>query len=381
MQLLEHEGKALLAEHGIKVPTSHIARSTDAVAAAAADLGLPIMLKAQVPSGRRGKHGGIALAKSIDEAHLAANRILGSRLGDDSVAALLVEQAVDIDKEFYLSVYFDRRRQALVVIASNAGGMEVEELSGTDDVIVDAISLLRARQPHEFQDFCRRLGVRGPTLLGISDVLSKLVTLALSRDAVLAEINPLAVTKHGDVIALDAKITIDESSYYRQSHWMPPARDDATSSASERAAKAVGISYVPLDGEVAIVANGTGLALNMMDLLAQQGSSAANFMDVGPVDRPDKIQRALELCLEQERVLGLCINLYGGATDCRMVAEAILKTLQSARRKSLPRVVRMCGHGEEEGWALLENAGVAVVRGGSTEEAVRKIIAQVGART
>jgi succinyl-CoA synthetase beta subunit len=358
MKLLEYQAKEQFASAGIPVKEGRLARSVEQVVDAAGLLG-PIAVKAQVPVGGRGKAGGIKLARTPEEARGAAEAILGMDIKGFRVREVLCEQAAEIEREVYLGVTLDRDARRLVLILSAAGGMDIEDVSATtpEKIVKFHPDPWRGAQGFELRSMCFQAGL-GDLVPRLVPIMARLYTLAVATDALVCEINPLAVVAGGDVIALDGKLEVDENAEFRHKDLEKYRSDEEGSGdALEMEAKKRGLTYVHLDGDVGILGNGAGLVMNTLDLVKAAGGSPANFLDIGGGAKADVVRSSLDLILQDPRVKSIFINIFGGITRGDEVARGIV----AARDElgiTVPLVVRMTGTAEEEGRRILSDAGI-----------------------
>jgi len=361
LKLLEYQAKEVLASLGIAIPPGMIARSADEAGAAFSKFG-PVAVKAQVPVGGRGKAGGIKLAKTADEARRAAEQIIGMDIKGFKVPLVYCEAALDIDREIYLGFTVDRDARANILMLSAKGGMDIEQVAEESP---DAIARLYPnpwRGPLDFElaqlVYDADLGDLARPLMVL---MKKLYRAIPDSDALTAEINPLVVTKSGDVIAGDAKLEIDEQRYGSVLEGDP----------YEAEAKKRGLTYVSLDGDIGIVGNGAGLCMSTLDLVQRAGGRAANFCDIGGGAKAEVVENALAVILMNPKVKGVLINVFGGITRGDEVAKGIVTARDNLKMK-LPLVVRMSGTREEEGREILRQNGIEP--GASAWEAAKKIV-------
>jgi len=356
MDLLEYQGKQLFAKHGVPVPEGRRAVTPQEAREAAEALGFPVVIKAQVQIGGRGKAGGIKLANDADEAEAHAQAILGMDIRGLTVHEVWVERASKIAAEYYAAVVFDRSAKKPLVMLSSMGGMDVEQIA---DEHPDAIARLHVDPLVGFLPFHgRRLayesGIDADVIRPVGAMLGKLYDLFVRLDALLVEINPLIVTEDREVVALDAKVSIDDNALGRQ----PDAaemRNPSAEDPQEQMARERGITYVKLDGEIGILGNGAGLVMSTLDVVAQAGGRPANFLDVGGGAKAEEIVDALEVLLSDEKVKAVLFNIFGGITRCDEVARGILQALDRIEVK-VPIVVRLDGTNDEEGRRILAEA-------------------------
>jgi succinyl-CoA synthetase beta subunit len=358
MDLLEYQGKQLFARHGVPVPSGQPARTVEDAVAAAEAIGYPCVVKAQVQIGGRGKLGGIKLAKDRAEAEEHARAILGMDIRGLTVHELWIESASEIAAEYYASVVFDRSAKAPLVMLSTKGGMDIEQVADEDP---DAIAHLHVDPLLGFQDFHgRRLafeaGVDADVVRPIGAMLAKLYEVFVGEEATLVEVNPLIVTPDREVRALDAKVTLDGNALYRHGE-NAELRDLSAEDPQERMAKERGLTYVKLDGDIGILANGAGLSMSTLDVVAEAGGRPANFLDAGGGSRADAITSAVEVILSDDKVKAVLFNIFGGITRCDEVAKGLIEAFRQIN-PSVPFVVRLDGTNGDEGRALLADAAL-----------------------
>ncbi|MGH2925397.1 MAG: ADP-forming succinate--CoA ligase subunit beta [Solirubrobacterales bacterium] len=356
MDLLEYQGKRLLAEHGVPVPPGRHADTVPAAVEAADEIGYPCVIKAQVRIGKRGKAGGIKIANDRDEARGHAEAILGMGIRGFTVHEVWVERASKIDAEYYASVILDRSDKKLLVMLSRMGGMDIEEIAESDP----AALIKRHIEPGE------ELSAESAAQIAIDaridedatgqvgEMLVKLHEVALAEDATLIEVNPMIVTTDREVVALDSKVTIDNSALYRHEE-LADLRDRSAEDPQERMAEEKGLTYVKLGGEIGILGNGAGLCMSTLDVVAQAGGTPANFLDAGGGSKADTIVDALEVITSDENVKAILFNIFGGITRCDEIAKGIIEA--SAKIAiDVPLVVRLDGTNSEQGLGLLAEA-------------------------
>jgi succinyl-CoA synthetase beta subunit len=366
MDLLEYQGKQLFARHGVPVPAGKPARSVEDAVAAADEIGYPCAVKAQVQIGGRGKLGGIKIAKDRHEAEAHARAILGMDIRGLTVHEVWIEGASQIASEYYASVVFDRSAKAPLVMLSTKGGMDIEAVADEDP---DAIATLHVDPLLGFQDFHgRRLafeaGVDADVVRPIGAMLAKLYEVFTSEEATLVEVNPLIITPERDVKALDAKVTLDGNALYRHGD-NAELRDLSAEDPQEVMAAERGLTYVKLDGDIGILANGAGLSMSTLDVVAEAGGTPANFLDAGGGSRADAITAAVEVILSDPKVKAVLFNIFGGITRCDEVAKGLIEAFEQIK-PTVPFVVRLDGTNGEEGRALLEQAQLPNVRSEAT---------------
>ncbi len=363
MRLHEYQAKELFARYGIPVQPGVVISSPEEVRRLA--VRYPVVLKAQVLVGGRGKAGGVQLAHTAEEAEEKASRILGMEIRGERVRKLLVVEAAQIDREYYLAFVVDRGSRRLSLVASAEGGVDIEEVARRSPERIVRLSVDPALGFHPFHGrwVGRRLGLGGALLSSFADVATNLYRLTCERDAELAEINPLALCQ-GRWLAVDAKLVVDDNARPRQ----PDLPADEETTELERLAREHDLSYVELDGDIAIIGNGAGLVMSTLDMVAHFGGRPANFLDVGGGASTEAMRRALDIVLRKPGVRALFINIFGGITRCDDVARAI-----AASPPPVPTSIRLTGTNEEEGRRILEAAGIFAFT--DPEEAARRAVA------
>ncbi len=379
MDLLEYQGKQLFAKHGVPVPDGRPATTVPEAVEAAEELGYPVVIKAQVQIGGRGKAGGIKLANDRADAERHATAILGMDIRGFTVHELYVERASEIDEEYYAAIVFDRSAKKPMVMLSRMGGMDVEEVTETDP---EAMRMLHVDPLLRLQDFHgRRLafesGIAQDVIRPVGAMLAKLYDVFVREDATLVEINPLLITKSREVLALDAKVTVDDNALFRHPD-VAEMRDLSAEDEQERMAKERGLTYVKLDGNVGILGNGAGLVMSTLDVVAQAGGKPANFLDAGGGSKAEAITSAVEVILSDEKVTAVLFNIFGGITRCDEVARGLIEAFEQIK-PDVPFVVRLDGTNDKEGRALLAEADLPNVH---TEEtmlgAAEKVVELAG---
>lgn len=366
MNLHEYQAKALLRDAGVVVPEGRVVRSVDDVAPALAALGdAPWVMKVQVHAGGRGKAGGVRVVNTPDEARDFAADWLGKRLVSVQtgaaglpVEALYIEPASRIARELYLSLIIDRATSKVTFIASDAGGMDIEEVAATTPERIHALSVHPAAglMPYHARKLGFALGLRGEAAKQFAALLKGVYAVFTQKDASMLEINPLAVTEDGALLALDCKFILDSNAAYRQPAILA-LRDEAQEDPREREAVKHQLNYVTLDGDIACMVNGAGLAMATMDLIQLEGGSPANFLDVGGGATAARVAEAFKLILSDGKVRAILINIFGGIVRCDLIAEGILQAVREVDLK-LPLVVRLEGTNAAQGRALLAESGL-----------------------
>jgi succinyl-CoA synthetase beta subunit len=356
MDLLEYQGKQLFAKHGLPVPDGRHAATVDDAVAAANEIGYPCVVKAQVAIGKRGKAGGIKVAKDEAEARQHAEAILGMDIRGLTVHDLWIEEASEIEAEYYASIILDRGEKKLLAMLSRMGGMDVEEMAETDP---DALIQRHIEPGEDFNaDRAREIGLDAgideDVTDQVADILDKLDDIAKAEDATLIEINPLIVTGDRRVIALDSKMTIDGNALFRHPE-LADLQDKSAEDPQEAMAKEKGLTYVKLGGNVGILANGAGLCMSTLDVVAEAGGRPANFLDAGGGSKADAIVAALEVITSDENVTAILFNIFGGITRCDEIAKGIVEAAGQIDI-AVPLVVRLDGTNSEEGLGILGEA-------------------------
>ena len=361
MDLLEYQGKSLFAKHGVPTPAGRPAGTPEAAVQAADEIGYPVVVKAQVGIGGRGKAGGIKLAEDRQAAEQHAQAIHGMDIRGLIVHELYVEQASDIAEEYYAAILVDRSAKKPLVMLSRMGGMDVEAIAESDP---DAIVSVHVDPLVGFQGFHgRRLafdaGVAADVVRPVGSMLERLYRVFVEEDATLVEVNPLLVTAEREVVALDAKVTIDGNALYRHKETVE-FRNPGAEDPQERMAEERGLIYVKLDGNIGILGNGAGLVMSTLDVVAQAGGEPANFLDAGGGSKAEAIVDAVEVILSNPNVSAVLFNIFGGITRCDEVANGLVTAFGQLDVK-VPFVVRLDGTNDEEGRRILADAALANV--------------------
>jgi succinyl-CoA synthetase beta subunit len=382
LNLHEYQSKALFAEFGVPVPQGRVARTAKEAADAAEALGGALwVVKAQVHAGGRGKAGGVKLARSLDEVRAHAAGMLGKRLvthqsGPEGlpIDTVYVEQGSDIDRELYLSLLVDRGREQVVIMASAAGGMDIEAVAATtpEKILTTAIHPAVGLSDYQVRRLGFGLGLDKSQQAELGDILKRLVRLFDQCDASLVEVNPLIVTKAGHVMALDAKINVEDNALFRQQR-LEGLRDPAQEDEQERAARAHDLNYVSLDGNIACMVNGAGLAMATMDLIQLHGGEPANFLDVGGGATAQRVTEAFKIILANPKVEAILVNIFGGIVRCDLIAEGIVGAVQEVG-VSVPVVVRLEGTNVDQGRKILAGSGFDIVAATDLTDAAVKVI-------
>jgi succinyl-CoA synthetase beta subunit len=366
MDLLEYQGKQLFAKHGVAVSEGRPVTTVEEAVSAADELGYPVVIKAQVLIGGRGKAGGIKLAGDRSEAETHAGNILGMDIRGHTVHELYIERASDLEEEYYAAFVLDRSAKKTMAMLSRMGGMDVEAIVEEDP---EAMRKLHVDPLIGFQDFhgrrlCFEAGIAGDVIRPVGEMLRKLYDVYVAEDAVLVEVNPLIVTTDREVRALDAKVTIDANALPRHPD-TAEMRNPSAEDPQERLAKERGLTYVSLDGNIGILGNGAGLVMSTLDVVAQAGGRPANFLDAGGGAKADVITSAVEVILNNPNVTAVLFNIFGGITRCDEVARGLIEAF-SRITPTVPFVVRLDGTNDEEGRRLLAEADLPNVHTAKT---------------
>lgn len=374
MKLLEYEAKEVFKRYGIPLGMSAVAKTPSEAKDAATIIGKPVVVKAQVGVGGRGKAGGIKPADTPAQAYEVAKRILGMKIKDLTVRKVLIEERLRIQHEIYLGAIIDRAARCYTILASSEGGMNIEEVAdkSPEKIVRHNVDPLRGFRSYHANEVAKRLGYGGKSMQQLSDILQRLYRVAYEMDAELTEINPLVETAEG-FIAADARLNVDDNALYRhkelEAKYLESFEGELTP--REMEARAMDLTYVELSGDIGIIGNGAGLTMATLDTVMLYGGKASNFLDLGGGATPDRIGKAVEFVLRDKRVKALFVNVLGGITRCDDTANGIIE----ARKKlgdNKPIVVRMMGTNEEEGKRLLHSAGIET--NDTMEDAAQKAV-------
>ncbi len=382
MNIHEYQAKEIFREYGIPVPDGRMCTRNDSVEEAVGALkGQRWVVKAQVHAGGRGKGGGVRVVGSVQEAVEAAAEIFGRRLVTAQTGAegrevrkVLIEEAVAIQKEFYLSILVDRSVNAPVIISSQAGGMEIEEVAAKtpEKVHRDTVDPTLGLRSYQMRKIARGLGLEGGAVRQASKMLAALYRLFMEKDASLVEINPLVLTEEGNLVAIDAKLQFDDNALYRHPE-IVALRDVEEEDPLEAEAAEADLNYIRLDGNIGCMVNGAGLAMATMDLIQFVGGKPANFLDVGGGASAASVERAFRIILADPRVKAILINIFGGIVRCDRVAEGVIEAAGHVDLK-VPVVVRLEGTNAEEARSMLESSGMDFVVAHTFREAAEKVV-------
>ena len=387
MNLHEYQAKRLFAKFGIPVTSGEVADSPKTARAAAATLGGELwVVKAQVHAGGRGKAGGVKLAKTLEEVEQAAEEMLGQRLVTKQTGAqglpinqVFVEAGSTIERELYLSMVVDRASERVSFIASEDGGMDIEEVAAKtpERIFTVTINPGAGLQPYQTRQLGVGMNLTAEQMKQFSQLCGDLCRLFTECDLSLLEINPLIVNGNGQLMALDAKINIDSNALYRQPG-LVAMRDTSQEDEKEAQAAAHDLNYVSLDGNIACMVNGAGLAMATMDLIKLHGGDPANFLDVGGGATPDRVAEAFKLILSNDSVEAILVNIFGGIVRCDLIAEGIIQAVKEVN-VTVPVVARLEGTNVDKGKAILADSGLAITAADDLTDAAQKVVAAVAA--
>jgi succinyl-CoA synthetase beta subunit len=372
LKIHEYQARDIYAQHGMPVPRSEVVTTPADARRVAGEIGGLVVVKAQVHVGGRGKAGGVKLAKTPDEAEAAARAILGMDIKGLTVEKVLVADAVDIESEYYAGIIVDRQSKRPVFMVSAAGGIDIEEVARETPEKIHKLVIdpERGLTDDQATDLAGKLDSRPHVVSQLADVIARLYDAFVGSDASLAEINPLVVTPDEKVLAIDAKINIDDNALYRHED-IAAMRDPSTETDELRKAREMGLSYVKLEGNVGCIVNGAGLAMTTMDVIKHYGGEPANFLDIGGSSNPQKVVTALEIITSDPNVKSILINIFGGITRCDDVAKGLVQALTETSL-DLPIVARLTGTNEAEAREIL--AEHRLVTAETMDEAVEKAV-------
>ncbi len=372
MRLYEFEGSDLFRREGIPVPNYAVTSSPREARQKAEEIGLPVVIKAQVLVGGRGLAGGVQVADSPDQAEEVAHRILSYSISGLPVQRVIVAQKVEVTREFYLGVAVDGYSGTPVVILSTAGGVSIEETARThpERVVSRQVPIATGLLLSEAQQMAQEGGLGGEELAQVTNILHTLYGVFRKYDALVAEINPLARTPQGNYLALDAKVEIDDSSLYRHPEFQVD-KEDRITNPLERKGAHIGVTYVDLDGEIGIIASGAGLGMATMDIIGRR-FRPANFLETGGAISADLLYQVMDLVLQKKGLKAVFINLYGGINPIHEGAKGIVRYLRE-HKTTIPIIAKALGNRQEETWEILESGGVTVVTEVATEKGLEQL--------
>jgi succinyl-CoA synthetase beta subunit len=385
MNLHEYQAKQLFGEYHIPVPNGIPVDTPHEAVEAAQNLGGDAwVVKAQVHAGGRGKAGGVKLVTSHDELRTIAESLLGSGMATHQthgrelpINRLLVEQTLEIERELYLGALVDRATESIVFMASSAGGMDIEEVAATtpEKILTVHASPVEGLQAYQCREVAFGLGLEGKQISALTKIMLGLYSLFREKDFSLVEINPLIVTRSGELLALDAKVNIDDNALYRRPKLLE-MRDPSQEDAKENEAAKHDLNYITLDGNIGCMVNGAGLAMATMDLIKLQGGDPANFLDVGGGTTSERVAAAFKLILSDEKVKAILVNIFGGIVRCDLIAEGIITAIKEVG-VSIPVIVRLEGTNAAQGLEMLDNSGLNITTADDLSEAARQAVVSV----
>ncbi len=383
MDIHEYQAKELLSKFGVPIARGGLAYSPEQATYRANEIGgSKWVVKAQIHSGARGKAGGIKLCRNDNELWQAADDLLGKRLATIQtgpqgklVSRLYIEEATDIDREFYLSYVMDRAAERIVVVASAAGGMEIEEISKRepDSILRVAVDAAVGMQAFQAREIVFGLGIEPDLVQRVERLILGAYRAFRDLDATMVEINPLVITKDRNVLALDAKMSFDENALFRRPQ-ISELRDKSQEDVRETYASDRGLSYVGLDGDIGCVVNGAGLAMATLDMIKLAGGEPANFLDIGGGASPERVQKSFRAVLKDKNVKALLVNVFAGINRCDWVAKGVVEAIRELDIK-LPVVVRLAGTNVEEGIKILQASNLPIIAAENLGDAARKAVA------
>jgi succinyl-CoA synthetase beta subunit len=387
MNLHEYQAKQLLAKYGLPVPKGEVARNAEDAVKIAEKLGTKRwVVKAQVHAGGRGKAGGVKIVSTQDEVSKAVQNLLGTRLVTYQTTAegqpvneILVEEPSDIEKELYLGAVIDRSKQRIVFMASTEGGVEIEKVAHEtpEKILTITVDPLVGVQPYQGRELSFGLGLKGDQIKQFTNILLNLGKMFENCDLSLLEINPLVITKQGNLLCLDGKINIDDNALYRQPE-LRAMRDTTQEDDRENRARDWELNYIALDGNIGCMVNGAGLAMATMDLVKLHGGNPANFLDVGGGATKERVTEAFKIILSDKNVKAILVNIFGGIVRCDLIAEGIIGAVAEVKTK-LPVVVRLEGNNAELGAKKLSESGLNIIAAESFTDAAKKVVQAAGA--
>ena len=384
MKLHEYQSKELLAGYGVPVPKGKVAKTAKEAKDVAAELGKKVVVKAQVHAGGRGKAGGIKVAESPEQAEQIAAELIGKNLVTHQtgpqgipIACVLVEETIDVERELYLGVVLDRSKRMPVIMASEAGGMEIEEVAqkNPEKILMSHVDPVGGFSAYQARELAFNMNLKGDQFKSMVGIVPSIYKIYRDKDCSLAEINPLVVTTDGRVLAVDAKLNIDDSALFRHPD-LVEMRDTSQEDPFEVEAKSKSIeNFIKLDGDIGIVVNGAGLAMAVMDILKLAGGRPANFLDIGTVNRSDRVVSAFGILASDPNVKSVMVNIFGGMARVDVIATGLVEAARNLGDKMPPTVVRLAGTNVEAGEKILAESGLSFIRAATFREAADKTIA------
>ena len=386
MNIHEYQGKEILRQYGVSVPNGQVAFTVDEAVEAAKELGTDVVVvKAQIHAGGRGKAGGVKVAKNLDEARTYAEEILGKTLvthqtgpAGKEVKRLLIEEGCDITKEYYIGLVLDRATDSVVLMASEEGGTEIEEVAEKtpEKIFKEVIDPVVGLTGFQARRIAFNINIPAPVINKASKLMINLYTAFVDKDCSIAEINPLVVTGDGNVMALDAKLNFDDNAIYRHKD-ISEYRDLDEEDAKEIEASKHGLSYISLDGNIGCMVNGAGLAMATMDIIKHYMGDPANFLDVGGGATEEKVKEAFKIILSDEKVKGIFVNIFGGIMKCDIIATGVVAAAKELGL-DVPLVVRLEGTNVDLGKKILKESGLNITAAESMADGAQKIVSLVG---
>ncbi len=372
MKIHEYQAREIFKEYGLPVPNHILCHSVEEVEKAMANIDHLVVVKAQVLAGGRGKAGGVKLASTKEKAVEAAKQIFGMDIKGYTVEKVIVADAVDIEKEYYVGLINDRNSKSVTLMVSAEGGVEIEEVAKTNPELIHKFSINPQTGLLDFQarNIAMKLFEDAKLARKAADVFQKLYNVFIGTDSTLAEINPMVLTPDKEILAIDGKMNFDENALYRQPEILA-LREADEEELKEIDAKEKGLSYIKLDGNIGCMVNGAGLAMATMDMIKLYGGNPANFLDIGGSSNPQKVVDAMNILLSDKNVEAVMINIFGGITRCDDVARGLIEALKIIKT-DIPIVVRLSGTNAKEGLALIKETGLPTV--GTMSEAAQKAI-------
>ncbi|MEE7559585.1 ADP-forming succinate--CoA ligase subunit beta [Xanthomonas sp. Kuri4-2] len=387
MNFHEYQAKQLFADYGIPVPAGRVASTADEAVEAANSLGKgPWMVKAQIHAGGRGKAGGVKFCKTTDDVKAAAEKMLGTKMATYQSAGValpvnlvLVTEAGEIAKELYLSVLVDRGTRSITYIASSEGGVDIEQVAAETPEKIQTLNVdfVEGLQPYQGREIGFKLGLNAKQANQLAKIMTGLYNLFNAKDLSLVELNPLAILESGDLYALDGKVNSDDNATFRHKD-LAGMRDTSQEDEAEVRASEYDLNYVTMDGNIGCMVNGAGLAMATMDVIALNGGSPANFLDVGGGATKERVTEAFKLILSSDKVKAIFVNIFGGIVRCDMIAEGIIAAVKEVDVK-VPVVVRLEGTNVEAGKKLLAESGLAITPADDINDGAKKAVAAVAA--
>ncbi|MGE7767706.1 ADP-forming succinate--CoA ligase subunit beta [Peribacillus sp. NPDC096540] len=386
MNIHEYQGKEILRQYGVSVPNGRVAFTVDEAVEAAKELGTDVVVvKAQIHAGGRGKAGGVKVAKNLDEARTYAEEILGKTLvthqtgpSGKEVKRLLIEEGCDITKEYYIGLVLDRATNSVVLMASEEGGTEIEEVAEKtpEKIFKEVIDPVVGLTGFQARRIAFNINIPASLINKASKLMVNLYTAFVEKDCSIAEINPLVVTGDGNVMALDAKLNFDDNAIYRQKD-IADYRDLDEEDAKEIEASKHGLSYISLDGNIGCMVNGAGLAMATMDIIKHYMGDPANFLDVGGGATEEKVKEAFKIILSDQKVKGIFVNIFGGIMKCDIIATGVVAAAKELGL-DVPLVVRLEGTNVDLGKKILKESGLNITAAESMADGAQKIVSLVG---